>query len=72
MLTWKPRRKVWASVKLVETSEVILEKLLCTFLCYLESKFTEDVEGDDLTAQQEAEMNARCRRPQEACMSYRY
>ena len=47
-------------------------KVAVYFFMLLESKFTEDVEGDDLTAQQEAEMNARCRRPQEACMSYRY
>ena len=70
LLAWEPRRKAWASAEFLETPEVMLEQLLRAYSSYLESKFTDDYERDDLTAQEEAEIHARCRQLREACMSF--
>lgn len=70
LLAWEPRRKEWAGAEFLETPEVMLEKLLCTYSSYLESKFTDDGERDDLTAQEEAVIKEQCRQLREACMSF--
>ena len=69
LLAWEPRRKVYSSAEFLETPEVMLDKLLYTYASYLESKFTEDGERDDLTAQEEAVIHEQCRQLRKACMS---
>lgn len=70
LLAWDSHRNQWYSAELLETPEVMLDTLLDVYASYLESKLTED-ERDDLTAQEEEEIENRCEQIREKCLAHR-
>lgn len=68
LLGWDEHRHQWYSAELWETPEAMLDALLGVHSSYLESELLGD-ERDDLTEQEEEEIEARCRRLRGKCLS---
>ena len=68
LLAWDEHRNQWDSGELLETPEAMLDALLGVHSSYLESELLGD-ERDDLTEQEEEEIEARCRRLRGKCLS---
>ena len=67
-LGWDSYRNQWYSAELLETPEDMLDALLGNYSSNLELQFTGG-ERDDLTEQEEEEIEARCQRLRKACLS---
>jgi len=67
LLGWDSYRNQWYSAELLETPEDMLDTLLGVYSCNLELQFTGG-ERDDLTEQEEKEIEARCQRLREECL----
>ena len=61
-------RNQWYSAELLETPEDMLDALLGVYSSNLELQFTGG-ERDDLTEQEEKEIEARCQRLRKKCLS---
>ena len=68
LLAWDEHRHQWYSAELLETPEDMLDALLDNYSSNLELQFTGG-ERDDLTEQEEEEIEARCQRLRKACLS---
>ena len=68
LLGWDEHRHQWYSAELLETPEDMLDALLGNYSCNLELQFTGG-ERDDLTEQEEEEIEAQCQRHRKACLS---
>lgn len=68
LLGWDSYRNQWYSAELLETPEDMLDALLGIYSSNLELQFTGG-ERDDLTEQEEEEIETRCRRLREKCLS---
>lgn len=68
LLGWDEHRHQWYSAELLETPEDMLDALLGNYSSNLELQFTGG-ERDDLTKQEEEEIETRCRRLREKCLS---
>ena len=68
LLAWDEHRHQWYSAELLETPENMLDALLDNYSGNLELQFTGG-ERDDLTEQEEKEIDARCQRLRKACLS---
>ena len=68
LLGWDSYRNQWYSAELLETPEDMLDALLDNYSSNLELQFTGG-ERDDLTEQEEEEIEARCQRLRKACLS---
>ena len=68
LLAWDAHRNQWYSAELLETPEDMLDALLDNYSSNLELQFTGG-ERDDLTEQEEEEIDARCQRLRKACLS---
>lgn len=68
LLAWDEHRNQWYSAELLETPEAMLDALLGVHSSYLESELLGD-ERDDLTEQEEEEIETRCRQLREKCLS---
>ena len=67
LLAWQPSRSQWYSAELLETPEAMLDALLDAYYGYLENKITQG-ERDDLTQQEQEEVEAQCRQLREKCL----
>ena len=68
LLAWDEHRHQWYSAELLETPEDMLDALLGKYSGNLELQFTGG-ERDDLTEQEEKEIDARCQGLRKACLS---
>jgi len=68
LLAWNNRREEWYSAEFCKTPEDLRDALLDAYVSYLESELLGD-ERDDLTEQEEEEIEARCRRLRGKCLS---
>lgn len=68
LLAWDEHRHQWYSAELLETPVDMLDALLDNYSSNLELQFTGG-ERDDLTEQEENEIDARCQRLRKACLS---
>lgn len=68
LLAWQPSRSQWYSAELLETPEAMLDALLDAYSGYLENKITQG-ERDDLTPQEQKEVEAQCRQLREKCLA---
>ena len=68
LLAWDAHRNQWYSAELLETPEAMLDALLGVHSSYLESELLGD-ERDDLTEQEEEEIETRCRQLRGKCLS---
>ena len=68
LLAWDAHRNQWYSAELLETPEDMLDALLGVYSSYLESELLGN-EQDDLTEQEEEEIEAQCQRLRKACLS---
>ena len=68
LLAWDEHRHQWYSAELLETPEDMLDALLDNYSSNLELQFTGG-ERDDLTEQEEIEIDARCQGLRKACLS---
>lgn len=68
LLAWDEHRNQGYSAELLETPEDMLDALLGVHSSYLESELLED-EQDDLTEQEEEEIETRCRQLRGKCLS---
>lgn len=66
LLAWEPGRGEWYSAEILKTPEAMLTALLDVYASYLESKITGE-ERDDLTPQEQKEVDRQCRRLREKC-----
>lgn len=72
LLAWDDHRHQWYSAELLETPEDMLDALLGVFSSYLESELLGN-ERDDLTEQEEEEIETRCKQLCAECLSeYEY
>lgn len=72
LLAWDDHRHQWYSAELLETPEDMLDALLGVFSSYLESELLGN-ERDDLTEQEEEEIETRCKQLRAECLSeYEY
>ena len=67
-LGWDSYRNQWYSAELLETPEDMLDALLGNYSSNLELQFTGG-ERDDLTEQEEKEIDARCQRLLAKCIA---
>lgn len=67
LLAWDSHRNQWYSAELLETPDSMLDALLGVYASYLESKLLGN-ERDDLTEQEEKEIEARCQRLRDECL----
>ena len=67
-LGWDSYRNQWYSAELLETPEDMLDALLGNYSSNLELQFTGG-ERDDLTEQEEEEIEVQCQRLRKACLS---
>ena len=58
LMGWEPRRNQWYSAEIMETPEILLDTLLCKYAEYLEEQLTNSER--DLTAEEQAEIKAKC------------
>ena len=68
LLGWDEHRHQWYSAELLATPEDMLDALLGVHSSYLESELLGD-ERDDLTEQEEEEIETRCRQLRGKCLS---
>lgn len=68
LLAWQPSRSQWYSAELLETPEAMLDALLDAYSGYLENKITQG-ERDDLTPQEQKEVEVQCRQLREKCLA---
>ena len=68
LLGWDSYMNQWYSAELLETPEDMLDALLGNYSSNLELQFTGG-ERDDLTEQEEEEIEAQCQRLRNACLS---
>lgn len=68
LLAWDAHRNQWYSAELLGTPDVMLDALLGVYSSYLELQFTGG-ERDDLTEQEEKEIETRCQQLREKCLS---
>lgn len=68
LLAWDEHRNQWYSAELLVTPEDMLDALLGVHSSYLESELLGN-EQDDLTEQEEEEIEAQCQRLRKACLS---
>lgn len=68
LLGWNSYRNQWYSAELLDTPEIMLDALLGNYSSNLELQFTGG-ERDDLTEQEEKEIEARCQRLRKKCLS---
>ena len=68
LLAWDEHRHQWYSAELLETPVDMLDALLDNYSSNLELQFTGG-ERDDLTEQEEKEIDARCQGLRKACLS---
>ena len=68
LLAWDAHRNQWYSAELLETPEDMLDALLGVHSSYLESELLGN-ERDDLTGQEEEEIETRCRQLRGKCLS---
>ena len=68
LLAWDEHRHQWYSAELLETPDAMLDALLGVYSSYLESELLGN-ERDDLTEQEEEEIEAQCQRLRKACLS---
>ena len=68
LLAWDAHRNQWYSAELLVTPEDMLDALLGVYSSYLESELLGN-EQDDLTEQEEEEIEAQCQRLRKACLS---
>ena len=67
LLAWDEHRHQWYSAEPLETPETMLDSLLGNYSSNLELQFTGG-ERDDLTEQEEEEIEAQCQRIREKCI----
>lgn len=67
MLGWDSYRNQWYSAELLETPKSMLDALLGVYSSNLELQFTGG-ERDDLTVQEEEEIEAQCQRLRDECL----
>ena len=67
LLGWDSYRNQWYSAELLETPEDMLDALVGNYSSNLELQFTGG-ERDDLTEQEEEEIEARCLQLREKCI----
>ena len=67
LLAWDEQRHQWYSAELLETPVDMLDALLDNYSSNLELQFTGG-ERDDLTEQEEEEIEARCLQLREKCI----
>ena len=67
LLGWDSYRNQWYSAELLGTPDVMLDALLGVYSSYLESELLGN-ERDDLTEQEEKEIEARCQRLRKECL----
>ena len=68
LLAWDAHRSQWYSAELLETPEAMLDALLGVHSSYLESELLGD-ERNDLTEQEEEEIETRCKQLRAECLS---
>lgn len=68
LLGWDSYRNQWYSAELLETPEDMLDALLGNYSSNLELQFTGG-ERDDLTEQEEEEIDAQCKQLRKKCLS---
>ena len=68
LLAWDAHRNQWYSAELLETPEDMLDALLSNYSSNLELQFTGG-ERDDLTEQEEEEIDAQCKQLRKKCLS---
>lgn len=68
LLAWQPSRNQWYSAELLETPEAMLDALLDAYSGYLENKITQG-ERDDLTPQEQKEVEVQCRQLRKKCLA---
>lgn len=68
LLGWDEHRYQWYSAELLETPEDMLDALLGNYSSNLELQFTGG-ERDDLTEQEEEEIETRCKQLRAECLS---
>ena len=68
LLAWDEHRHQWYSAELLETPVDMLDALLDNYSSNLELQFTGG-ERDDLTEQEEEEIETRCRQLRDKCLS---
>ena len=68
LLGWDSYRNQWYSAELLETPEDMLDALVGNYSSNLELQFTGG-ERDDLTEQEEEEIETRCRQLRDKCLS---
>ena len=68
LLAWDDHRHQWYSAELLETPEDMLDALLSNYSSNLELQFTGG-ERDDLTEQEEEEIETRCKQLRAECLS---
>ena len=67
LLAWDDHRHQWYSAELLETPDAMLDALLGVYSSYLESELLRN-ERDDLTEQEEEEIEAQCQQLREECI----
>lgn len=67
LLAWDAHRNQWYSAELLETPDAMLDALLGVYSSYLESELLRN-ERDDLTEQEEEEIEAQCQQLREECI----
>ena len=67
LLAWDEHRHQWYNAELMETPDAMLDALLGVYASYLESKLLGNGR-DDLTEQEEEEIEARCQRLRDECL----
>lgn len=67
LLAWDAHRNQWYSAELLVTPEDMLDALLGVYSSFLESELLGN-ERDDLTEQEEEEIETRCQRLREKCI----
>lgn len=67
LLAWDAHRNQWYSAELMGTPEIMLDALLGVYSSYLESAFIGN-RRDDLTEQEEEEIETRCNQLREDCL----
>lgn len=67
LLAWDEHRHQWYNAELMETPDAMLDALLGVYASYLESKLLGN-ERDDLTEQEEEEIEAQCQRLRDECL----
>lgn len=67
LLAWDTHRNQWYSAELLDTAEIMLDALLSNYSSNLELQFTGG-ERDDLTEQEEEEIETRCNQLRKECL----